>query len=513
MAISFPANIARRSLISVSFLLGNAHPDVPVDFDRLAVTTAPRFGTSGWRAVIGEEFTVANVRLVSRAIAAYVRETSQQAAPEILVGYDTRFLSERFARTAADALANGGFRALLSETAAPTPAVAFHVVSRGLAGALTITASHNPPEYNGVKFTPAWGGPALPETTRAIEAHIDALSREEIADAPVGGDRRGDREAPPPTLVNLRSDYLRGVARLVDLDAIRQRKLAVVIDPLYGASRGYLDELLRRAGARVSVIHDVRDPYFGGRRPDPDEVGLRDLATAVSGGDANLGLATDGDADRFGVLDADGSFVAPNLVLGLLLDYLAGTRGWQGGVARSVATTHLVDAVAAAHGLTVHETPVGFKYIGARLADGSAVFGGEESAGLSIAGHIPDKDGVLACLLVAEMVARTGKTLREQVKALFRRVGEYHSRRLDIPVTDAVRTRLGAVLADPPLTFAGVAVREVNRLDGCKLLLADGGWLLLRPSGTEPLLRCYAEAASPQRLEAILSAGRQLLGA
>lgn len=477
------------------------------------MTTAPRFGTSGWRAVIGEEFTVANVRLVCRGIAAYVRETNPEVAPEVLVGYDTRFLSERFARAAADALAGWGLRTLLSETATPTPAVAFHVIRRRLAGGVTITASHNPPEYNGVKFTPAWGGPALPEATRAIEAHIDALARKEVADASAGGMSRSNHEAPAPPLIDLRSEYLRGVARLVDLDAIRQRGLAVVIDPLYGASRGYLDELLRRAGARVSVIHDVRDPYFGGRRPDPDEVGLRELATAFSGSAANLGLATDGDADRFGVLDAGGTFVAPNLVLGLLLDYLAATRRWQGGVARSVATTHLVDAVAAAHGLTVHETPVGFKYIGARLADGSAVFGGEESAGVSIAGHVPDKDGVLACLLVAEMVARTGKTLREQVTALFRRVGEYHSSRLDIAVTDAVSARLAALLADPPTTLAGVAVREVNRLDGCKLLLADGSWLLLRPSGTEPLLRCYAEAASSRRVNEILSAGRQLLGA
>ena len=261
------------------------------------------------------------------------------------------------------------------------------------------------------------------------------------------------------------------------------------------------------------MLHDVRDPYFGGRRPDPDEAGLRELAMAVSGSDATLGLATDGDADRFGVVDSDGTFIGPNLVLALLLDYLATSRGWRGGVARSVATSHLIDAVAAAHGLTVHETPVGFKYIGARLADGSAVFGGEESAGLSIAGHIPDKDGVLACLLVAEMVARTGRGLREQIEALFRRVGEYHTGRLAIAVTDSVDTRLGAVMSDPPTSLAGVAVREVNRVDGCKMLLTDGGWLLLRPSGTEPLVRCYGEARSARGLADILSAGRQLVGA
>ena len=479
-------------------------------------TTAPRFGTSGWRAVLGEEFTVANVRLVCRAIAEYVRETvgSAGGVPEILVGYDTRFLSERFASVAAETLADGGVRPLLCEAATPTPAVAFHVLRCRLAGAITITASHNPPEYNGVKFTPAWGGPALPETTQAIEARIGALARAggSAAAAPAAAGPQAARSA--PRLVDARPDYLNGLAHLVDLEAIRRRRLCVVVDPLYGAARGYLDQLLGRAGARLTVIHQMRDPYFGGRRPDPDETGLRELATAVSEGEAELGLATDGDADRFGVVDEDGTFVAPNLVLGLLLDYLAVTRGWRGGagVARSVATTHLVDAVAAAHGLAVHETPVGFKYIGARIADGSAVFGGEESAGLAITGHVPDKDGVLACLLVAEMVARTGKGIREQLEALFRRVGSYHGDRVDIAANPSVGVRLAAVLADPPTTLAGVAVRAVSRLDGCKLVLADGAWFLLRPSGTEPLVRCYAEAGSPERLVAVLAAGRQLLG-
>ena len=476
--------------------------------------TTLRFGTSGWRAVLGEDFTVANVRLVCRAIADHVRDVTGAQARDVIVGYDTRFLSERFARVAADALAEGGLRPLLCAAATPTPAVAFHVIRRGLAGAVTITASHNPPEYNGVKFTPAWGGPALPATTRAIEARIDALAR--------GGSGLAAAAAPnaahgpvPPRLVDAQAEYLEGLTQLVDFDAIRSRRLRVVVDPLYGAARGYLDQLLGRGGARMTVIHDFRDPYFGGRRPDPDEQGLRDLSTAVSEGDAELGLATDGDADRFGVVDEDGTFVAPNLVLGLLLDYLATTRAWRSGVgvARSVATTHLVDAVAAAHGLVVHETPVGFKFIGARIADGSAVFGGEESAGLAITGHIPDKDGVLACLLVAEMVARSGKGLREQVEALFRRVGWYHTARVDVTITPAVRERLAAILADPPAALAGVGVREVNRLDGCKLLLADGAWLLLRPSGTEPLVRCYAEAGAPDRLVAVLADARRLLGA
>ena len=472
------------------------------------------FGTSGWRAVIAEEFTFANVRRVCRAIAQHVGAEAGRAgagggAPVLLVGYDTRFLSERFARAAAEALTAGGVRAELCDGAAPTPAVAAYVVRHGLAGAVTITASHNPPEYNGVKFTPASGGPALPEITRAIQARIAAT--DVIVPPPPGAP-----PPPPPVVVadvDPRPEYLDQLAGLTDLDVIRRARGKVALDPMYGASRGYLDAIFGRAGARIQLLHHWRDPYFGGRRPDPDSDGLRELSTAVSGSDAVLGLATDGDGDRFGVVDEDGTFVVPNVVLALLLDYLARTRKWRGAVARSVATTHLIDAVAAAHGLDVRETPVGFKYIGEFLASGAVVFGGEESAGLSIAGHVPDKDGILACLLVAEMVAATGKSLAELTDALFRRVGPRYSARIDLAVTDRVATRLASVSADPPVRLAGLTVRDVTRIDGCKLLLEDGARLLFRPSGTEPLVRCYAEAASAGQRGAVIAAGRELLGA
>lgn len=475
------------------------------------------FGTSGWRAVIAEEFTFANVRRVCRAIGEHVLAADQTArdggrppeaeAATLLVAHDTRFMSERFARIAADTLAEAGVRTLLCGGPAPTPAVACHVLRHRLAGAVAITASHNPPEYNGVKFTPASGAPALPEVTRAIEARIAG------ADEPALPATAAHPAAVVDAGVDPRPDYLDQIAGLADLDPIRKARCPVVLDPLYGATRGYLDAVFGRADVRFQLLHHWRDAYFGGRRPDPDAQGLRELRTAVGEGDAVLGLATDGDGDRFGVIDEDGTFVAPNLVLPLLLDYLARTRQWRGAVARSVATTHLVDAVAAEHGLAVRETPVGFKYIGDLLAHGAVVFGGEESAGLSIVGHVPDKDGVLACLLVAEMVARTGKSLADLTDAVFRRVGPRHSARLDLAVTAAVSYRLTAVLAAPPERLAGVAVRDVNRIDGCKLLLADGSWLLIRPSGTESIVRCYGEAASPARLEALMAAGRRLLSA
>jgi phosphoglucomutase len=282
------------------------------------------------------------------------------------------------------------------------------------------------------------------------------------------------------------------------------------MDPLYGTSRGYLDDFLRKAGTKMAVLHHWRDPYFGGLRPEPTPTTTEELQETVRREGAHLGLATDGDADRFGVVDQDGTFIEPNLILALLLDYLAATRQWTGGVARSVATTHLIDHVAVQYGLAVHETPVGFKFLGQLLAKEEVVMGGEESAGMSIAGHVPEKDGILACLLVTEMVAKMGKSIKDLLADLFRRVGPLYSKRVDSQVTDPMRESLNRALEDPPATFAGSRVVQVNKLDGCKLLLENGSWFLFRPSGTEPIVRCYGEANTPERLEQVMKAGREL---
>ena len=474
---------------------------------KASAAPAMRFGTSGWRAVLAEEFTFANVRVVCQAIAAHLLQDGL-GDRGVIVGYDGRFLGERFAQTAAEVVAGNGIPVQLCDRATPSPAVAFHVLQRRLAGGITISASHNPAEYNGVKFTPAWGGPALPETTAAIEQRADALVATGVVSA-VPWERAqteglGHRFDPRP-------DYLAALERLVDLAAVRGARLTIVADPMYGAARGYLDDALRRAGVRVTVLHDRRDPYFGGRRPDPTAAALAELGETVQREGAALGLATDGDADRFGIVDRDGTPVEANLILALLLDYLAESRRWTGAVARSVATTQLIDRVAAARGLRVVETPVGFKYLGDLLARGEVLMGGEESAGLAIAQHVPDKDGILACLLVAEMVARTGQSLTHLLAGLFRRVGRLYAAREDVPLTETLRARLVAVMADPPPSFASARVVRVNRLDGCKLVLADGAWFLFRPSGTEPLVRCYAEGESPARVAALLEAGKNLV--
>jgi len=445
---------------------------------------------------------------VTQGIAQYLRQEKigQQG---VIIGYDARFLGERFARTVAEVMAAHAIPVLLCPRDTPTPTLAYHVVQQQLAGAINISASHNPPEYNGIKFTPAWGGPALPATTQAIENRIKPLLHGESVKWLPFDRAQADGMI---SIYDPLPDYLKGLERHIDQNRIRDGALRIVADPLYGTSRGYLDEFLRQSGAKLAVLHHWRDPYFGGLRPEPTSDTLKGLQNTVRREGAHLGLATDGDGDRFGIVDADGTMVDPNLILSVLLDYLITSRQWTGRIARSVATTHLLDAVANHHGLTVVETPVGFKYIGELLAKGDVVFGGEESAGLSIHGHVPEKDGILACALVAEMVAATGKSLGALVEDLFHRIGRVVTQRVDVTVTDHMRDRLATVLAEPPTSLGGMKVVQVNTVDGCKLMCEDGSWVLLRPSGTEPIVRCYGEATTSERVHHLLQASQDILG-
>jgi len=477
------------------------------NLDILTQMATIKFGTSGWRAVLGEEFTFRHARIVCQAIAQVLRQ-EKLAQQGVIIGHDARFMGEHFARAAAEVFAAHGIPVLLCDRETPTPTISYHILHHQLAGGINISASHNPPEWNGIKFTPSWGGPALPETTQAIEQRILPLMHgEHVKWLPF-------EKAKQDGLVRMfdpRPDYLAVLEKHVDIEAIHQGNLRIVMDPLYGTSRGYLDDFLRKAGAKMAVLHYWRDPYFGGLRPEPTSATTLELQETVKREHAHLGVATDGDADRFGIIDHDGEFVEANQVLPLMVDYLASTRQWHGRVARSVATTHQIDRVAALHGLATEETPVGFKYIGELLAKGEVMMGGEESAGMSIAGHVPEKDGILACLLVSEMVARTGKGIKELLEDLIRRVGPLYTKREDVTLTGAMRDNLLKIQDVPPGAFAGQPVQAVNRLDGCKLQLADGSWFLLRPSGTEPLVRCYGEASTQERLQELMMAGRQLL--
>ena len=469
------------------------------------------FGTSGWRGIIAEDFTFAGVRAVTRAIGEYVLADGLGAARQgVVVGYDTRFLSDAFAHQAATVLAAQGIRAFLTDRDTPTPVVAYEILRRGTAGGIIVTASHNPPEYNGIKFSASWGGPALPAVTRQIQERANAILA--TGDVPTlslaEAESRGLVERIDP-----RPAFLDRLRALVDLPTLRRASLKVVVDPLYGSGRGYLDDLLREAGCQVTVLHDWRDPTFGGGSPEPSEEKLRELASRVVQTGAHLGLSTDGDADRFGLVDADGTFLEPNYFLGLLLSHLVRARGWTGGVARSVATSHLLDRVAQHLNIPVYETPVGFKYIGELITQDKVVLGGEESAGLSVKRHVPEKDGILACLLAAEMVAtHKGARLGELLHALYDEVGTVLTRRLNYHLDPATVAGLRARLEDPPRLLTDQAVIQVNRLDGVKLILEDGSWLLLRPSGTEPVVRLYAEASTERQLEALIAEGQRLIG-
>ncbi|HYK39705.1 MAG TPA: phosphoglucomutase/phosphomannomutase family protein [Candidatus Eremiobacteraceae bacterium] len=446
-----------------------------------------KFGTSGWRGLIADEFTFANVRLAVTAIAEHVKSKAKQ--PKILVGYDTRFYSEEFSQLAVDVLQHHGITALLCETFTPTPAVAYEIQRSKLDGAVNFTASHNPAQYHGLKFSSADAGPALPEVTKDIEARSARLF------AAGGVPALGQHEKTKAQMVNLRGDYLKRIEELVSFDVLRKGGTKFVVDALHGCGAGYLDKILIDNGVKVEALRTNRDVLFDGTGPDVSEENLAPLRKAVQESKAGAGLATDGDADRFGIVDRDGSWVAPNHVLALVYDYLVETRGWNLPAARSVATSELVDAAARAHGQTTYQTPVGFKYIGQLIREDKIALGGEESSGLTIRGHVPEKDGILACLLVAEMMAARGTSISDQVKALFKKVGrEYWPVRENLHLTDEQKKSAIEKSKTDGSTLLGRKVKSVDRTDGAKFAFEDGTWMLLRLSGTEPLLRLYVEA-------------------
>jgi len=457
------------------------------------VASPIKFGTSGWRAIIADQFTFANVRLAVSAIAGHV--LSKNRKPVLIVGHDPRFFSEEFAATAAAVLCSRGVRVLLCEHSAPTPAIAYEILRRKTDGAINFTASHNPAEYHGLKFSGPDGGPALPEVTKDIEARVVQLAGK----TPTASVRGQQESHDGIERISPREPYLARLKELVRFSAIHEARLKLVCDPLHGCGAGYLDRALAENGIPAHAIRTDRDVLFDGHGPDVSESNLAPLRKAVLERGAAAGLATDGDADRFGILDADGSFVQPNHVLALLYDYLVETRGWKLGAARSVASTHLLDAVAQYYAQPVYQTPVGFKYVGELIKQDKIALGGEESAGLSIRGHVPEKDGILACLLVAEMNAARRATLAEQLRALFKKVGaEFWPVRVNLHLPAEVQARLVQRLKNDFTEFLGRRVVKTDRTDGLKLIFDEGSWVLMRLSGTEPLLRIYTEAGSQQ---------------
>ena len=460
-------------------------------------TTQIKFGTSGWRAIIADEFTVGNVRRAVTGIARYVASRKAKGA-RVIVGRDPRYMGERFVQIAADILAASGIQPLVIQEPAPTPAIAYEVIRLKADGAIDFTASHNPPEYSGIKVSTPDGAPALPEVTKAIESLV-----------PAEANGAGASSAPPQAeTIDPRHAYLARLKEIIDLPLIRKSGLKVVFDPLYGAARHYSDDLLREAGVDVQTLHDSRDVLFGGHAPEPDGELLNEMRAQMKAIGARIGIATDGDADRFGIVDEDGTFIQPNYVVGLLFDYLVETRGWKNGVGKSVVTTNMVNALAEYHKVDLHETPVGFKYIGELIKQDRIAIGGEESAGLSIRYHVPEKDGVLAGLLCCEAVAARKKSLKQQISGIFNKVGSFYPQRENFRLTPEVKQKFTEKLTADPAEIAGRKVKQVVRTDGMKLIFDDGSWVCYRLSGTEPVVRIYSEARIESDLKKLAAAAR-----
>ncbi len=479
-----------------------------------------KFGTSGWRAIISEDFTFDNVRLVVQAIADYLNAEPRKAPSEqpgrhrklktenrIIIGYDTRFLSDEFAKEAASVLSANGIRVFLCDRDTPTPVIAYHIIKKRCAGGINFTASHNPPHYNGIKFSAHTGGPATPDITGAIERNIARLQKKKNKRVYKPNDKLIKVFNPKP-------EYLKQVAKIVDLKAIKKSKLKIACDCLYGTARGYLDYILDKQGCKRLVLHNYLNPTFGNKRPEPAPENIKELISAVKKSRLNLGLATDGDADRFGIIDAGGTYITPNQVITLLFYHLLKSRKHKKAsfAARTVATTRMMDLIAKPHNIDVIETPVGFKYFVEAILSGRCIIAGEESGGLSLSGHVPEKDGIVASLLIAEMVAKEKKPLKKILDIIYKRYGKLYSDRIDLDISnDKKRELMKKLLSGSIKKIGSLRVLKKDTKDGCGFSLEDGSRVLFRPSGTEPIVRVYFESPSAKRLKAIEGSCKQLI--
>lgn len=461
------------------------------------------FGTDGWRHVISDGFTFDNVQRVAQAIGSDLLEKGQEGK-RVVVGFDTRFLSPVYGELVAEVLAGNGFTVLLSSLPVPTPAVSWAVYEQKAAGGVVITASHNPPEYNGLKFKGPYGGSALPELTESIETHLrrDHPVKKIALESAIGSGRIEMFDPLP--------GYFSQLKRMVDFSRFNSRDFVVVADAMHGAARDCLGLLLKDTALRVINLRTSDNPGFGGVNPEPIEKNLAALRKAITEHRALAGLATDGDADRIGAMDENGAFVDSHRIFALLLNYLVSERQWQGAVVKTFSTTQMIDQLVDQFGRKLYVTPIGFKHICRLMLEDDILIGGEESGGIGIKNHLPERDGILAGLLLLEIMVSSGKTLKELCDDLMDTLGPHYYRRLDLRLNQPARID-GDWLMPPPKTLAGRLVEREDSLDGRKYFLQDGAWILFRPSGTEPVVRIYAEAGSVNEAEDLLQAGARHL--
>ncbi len=477
-----------------------------------------KFGTDGWRAVISDEFTFANLRQVAQAVSDVLSQKTNGRPPSAVIGYDTRFLSDRYAAEVANVMAANGIDVALSRGDCPTPALSYAVKARGADAGVMITASHNPPRYNGFKLKGPGGGSAMPEVTKQVE---DRLKRNQekgyeprrVSWSMEDGDLPRGEAHGAITRFDPLPGYLAHLQTLVDFEAIGRARPRVAIDPMYGAGRGYLATFLRERDCEVHEIRGDLNPGFGGIHPEPIERNLGSLIDTVLAGQFDLGLATDGDADRIGAVDARGAFIDPHRIFTLALQYLFEVRGWDGSVVKTVSTTQHIDQLCEHYHLPLHEVPVGFNHICDLMEHERVLIGGEESGGISILGHIPEGDGLLMGLLLLEIVSVRGRSLHELVEDLMLRLGPVHYGRDDRQTRPFDKNEMVArLLANAPRQIAGLSISRIDNSDGVKYRFGNDGWLLIRPSGTEPLLRVYAEARDEGTVHNLLKAGASLAG-
>ena len=465
-----------------------------------------KFGTDGWRGIIAREFTFDNVSLVAQAVMDYMKREGL-AEKGLVIGFDRRFLSREFAMGVAEVACANGIRVFWGDDYAPTPAVSWAVRELGAGGGVMITASHNPPIYNGFKFKEAFGGSARPATTKILE---DMVRANLVGGRPVLATPFLEaRSAGGIQTIDMRSGYLRQLERYVDLETIRRASIPVVVDPMYGAGTGFMPLLLPGS----VEIHGEENPSFGGRPPEPTEENLTELSALVREGKFQVGLAFDGDADRIGAVDENGDFFSSHCIFTVLLRHLFERKGRTGGVVKTVSSTRMIDLLCERFGLELFETPIGFKHICELMLDNDILMGGEESGGLGVKGHIPERDGILMGLLLLEAMAMSDKGLAELLSETMDEIGHFCYRRIDLPIENQAREDLISKLVSGGITaIAGRKVDRENFRDGFKFIFADGSWLLIRPSGTEPVLRLYCEASEPSAVEELLAAGREIAG-
>ncbi|MHC9538808.1 MAG: phosphoglucomutase/phosphomannomutase family protein [Vulcanimicrobiota bacterium] len=481
------------------------------------------FGTDGWRGIIGDEFTFANIRLVSRAIASFLHWPARRGLdiykskagasyscpyrkPEdgIVIGYDTRFMSRKFAEVAAEEFLSSDVPVYLASTPSSSPSISFAINDLKASGGIIITASHNSPEYNGIKFKPEYGGSGTPEIMHAIEERISNsgsdLSFNKTAASEI-------KEFSP------HENYTKKVTELVDLERIAGSRFKIISDPIHGANKGLMEQALKGIGIYVEEIRGEPNPMFGGYQPEPIGKNLAPLVERVLRSKAHIGIAFDGDGDRLGAVDSRGRFLNANEIFALILWHLVENRKWSGGITKTFSTSLLIDRMAKKYGLPLYETPIGFKYIAHLMLEKDILIGGEESGGIGIKNHIPEKDAILNSLLLLEAMAYKGQEIAQILEDLLREHGFFHFHRSDLRIVnnEEMESIISRLLNNPPSSIDSLKISDVRTLDGVKYILSDDSWILFRPSGTEPLLRIYVEARSHEIARKILQKGEELV--